>query len=155
MTKAAIWSLLDQNRTFIGMFFSPLKICPPFFGQNFDPIFHARINLVSPNNKLSCQKIWSNFCQKTDQRFWPDIFLTKIGPNYFATWFVFWTNQMISSMKNWVQNFVQKLMVIFSRVKKTYPWMSDFHLTKTKLQLLSSFTTITLPLAFISIWYLP
>ena len=62
---------------------------------------------------------------------------------------------MISSMKNWVQNFVQKMVDIFSRVKKTYPWMSDFHLTKTKLQLLSSFTTITLPLAFISIWYLP
>ena len=110
--------------------------------------------LVQKTNQIA-KKFGPMFCQKTDQRFWHDVFLTKLGPNFFVTWFVFWTSQMISSMKNWVQNFVQKMVDKFSWVKKTYPWMSDFGLTKTKLQLLSCFTTITLPLAFISICYLP
>ena len=64
MTKAAIWSLLDQNRTFMGMFFSLLKICLPFFGQNFGPIFHARNHLDSPKTNQVAKKFGPIFVKK-------------------------------------------------------------------------------------------
>ena len=133
MTKAAIWSLLDQNPTFMGMFFHSWKFVHHFLRKISEPIFYARNYLVGPKNEPSCKKIWSHFCQKNVRSKSLIRFLTKIGPNFFATWFVFWSNQMISSMKNWVKIFVQKMEDKFSWVKKTYPWMSDFGLTKTKL----------------------
>ena len=83
------------------------------------------------------------------------IFWTKLWTQFFAleiVWLVQKTNQVA---KKFGPIFCQKNGEQIFRGEKNISTNVRFGLTKTKWQLLSCFITITLPLAFISICYLP
>ena len=137
------------------VFFIPENLSTIFLTKFWTEFFKQEIMwLVQKKNQA--EKKFGPICvKKLISYFDLTFFWQKLDQIFFQLDSIFGLTRWFIAWKKWVRNFVQKMVNKFSIVKKTYPWMSDFGLTKTKLHLLSSFTTITFPLAFILIWYLP